>query len=186
MPSLVPNTLTLLRLAATPFIVRAILDGRYRIALALFLLAGISDGLDGVLARRLGGTSRLGAFLDPIADKIFVVGVYLAMAARALAPWWLVGLALGRDLLILVGAALLLALGRKRDFRPSAWGKAATTIHVVTIVTLLVWRAFAWAWVEPIGAALIMLAGVATVFSGCHYAWQAVQAGRSRTADLPA
>lgn len=186
MPTLVPNALTVLRLAATPFIVGAILDGRYRLALALFLLAGVSDGLDGVLARRLGGVSRLGAFLDPIADKIFVVGVYLAMAARALAPWWLVGLALGRDLLILMGAAVLVALGRKRDFRPSVWGKVATTIHVVTIVTLLVWRASAWAWVGPIAAALIILAGAATIFSGCHYAWQAVQAGRGRAGDLPA
>jgi cardiolipin synthase len=173
MPSLVPNALTVLRLAATPFIVRAILDGRYRLALALFLLAGISDGLDGVLARRLGGVSRFGALLDPIADKIFVVGVYLAMAARALAPWWLVGLAFGRDLLILLAAAALLALGKKRDFRPSVWGKAATAIHVVTIVTILVWRAARWAWVEPVAAALMVVAGAATVFSGCHYAWQA-------------
>ncbi len=178
--TLLPNALTLLRLAATPFIVRAILEGRDRAALAVFLLAGVSDGLDGVLARRLGGVSRLGAYLDPIADKVFVVAAYLALAARTLAPWWLVGLALSRDLLILAGAAFLFALGAKREFRPSVWGKAATTIHVVTIVTLLVWRAAAWAWVGPVAAALIYLAGAATVFSGCHYGWQAWQAGRSR------
>jgi cardiolipin synthase len=171
--TLLPNALTLLRLVATPLIVWAILEGSYGLALGVFFLAGISDGLDGVLARRLGGVSRFGAYLDPIADKVFVVAVYLALAARALAPWWLVGLALGRDLLILVGAALLLALGKKRDFRPSIWGKAATTIHVVTIVTLLVWRAAAWAWVGPIAAGMILLAGAATVASGCHYAWQA-------------
>lgn len=168
-----PNALTALRLVATPFIVVAILGERYRTALGIFLLAGISDGLDGVLARKLGGVTRLGAHLDPIADKVFVVAVYLALAAKALAPWWLVGVVVSRDLLILAVAGALLAAGKAGDFQPSVWGKAATTIHVITIVTLLVWQSSGWTWVEPPAVALIWLAGAATAWSGGHYAWRA-------------
>ena len=169
---MLPNALTALRLVATPFIVMAILGERYRTALGVFLLAGITDGLDGVVARKLGGVTRLGAYLDPVADKVFVAAVYLALAAKSLAPWWLVGVVLIRDLLILAVAGALLAGGKAGNFQPSVWGKAATTVHVVTIVTLLVWKSSGWIWVEPLAVALIWLAGAATAWSGGHYAWQ--------------
>lgn len=178
MRRILPTALTLLRLALTPVVVFAVLDGYDGTALAVFLLAGASDGIDGVLARRWGVVSRFGAMLDPVTDKIFLMSVYPALAARGVAPWWLVALVIARDVLILLGAGLLVAARRAGEFRPSVWGKAATTIHVVTVTTLLVLQATGWAWVRLPAAALLLLAGAATLWSGCHYGWLAVRRWR--------
>lgn len=172
---ILPTALTLLRLALAPAVVLALVAERDRAALGLFLVAGVSDGIDGVLARRWGAVTRLGALLDPVADKIFLVAVYLALAARGVAPWWLVALVIARDLLILLGAGLLLAAKRAGELRPSVWGKAATTIHVVTVTTLLVLQATGWGWVRAPAAAFVFLAGAATLWSGCHYGWLAAR-----------
>lgn len=178
MRRILPTALTLLRLVLTPVVVLAVLGGCDRTALALFLVAGTSDGVDGLLARRWGAVSRLGAVLDPVTDKIFLMAVYVALAARGVAPWWLVALVIARDLLILLGAGLLVAAGRAGEFRPSVWGKAATTIHVVTVTTLLVLQATGWAWVRLPADALLFLAGAATLWSGCHYGWLAARRWR--------
>lgn len=170
-----PTALTVLRLLLTPVVVLAVLSGRDRVALAVFLLAGASDGIDGPLARRWGAASRFGAVLDPVTDKIFLMAVYLALASRGVAPWWLVALVIARDALILLGAGLLVAARRAGEFRPSVWGKAATTIHVVTVTTLLVLQATGWAWVRWPAAALQYLAAAATIWSGCHYGWLAAR-----------
>lgn len=172
---MLPTTLTLLRLALTPSVALAVLAERDRAALVLFLAAGLSDGLDGALARRWGAVTRLGALLDPVTDKILLVATYLALAARGLAPSWLVALVVARDLLILLAAGLLLAARRAGELRPSVWGKAATSLHVVTVTTLLVLKATGWGWVEAPVAALLPLAGAATVWSGCHYGWLAAR-----------
>ncbi len=173
-----PTALTALRLLLTPVVVLAVLGGRDRVALAVFLLAGASDGIDGLLARRWGAVSRFGAVLDPVTDKIFLVAVYLALAARGVAPGWLVALVIARDVLILLGAGLLAAARRAGEFRPSVWGKVATTIHVVTVTTLLVLQATGWAWVRLPAAALLFVAGAATLWSGCHYGWLAARRWR--------
>jgi cardiolipin synthase len=170
-----PTALTLLRLALTPAVALAVLAERDRAALVFFLAAGVSDGVDGALARRWGAVTRLGALLDPVTDKILLVAVYLALAVRGVAPWWLVALVVARDLLILFVAGVLLAAKRAAEFRPSVWGKAATTIHVATVTTLLVLQATGWGWVRPPAAALVLLAGAATLWSGCHYGWLAAR-----------
>lgn len=174
-----PTALTALRLLLAPAVALAVFNGRDRVALVLFLAAGASDGVDGVLARRWGAVTRLGAMLDPVADKIFLMAVYLALAARGVAPWWLVALVIARDVLILLGAGLLVAARRASEFRPSVWGKAATTIHVVTVTTLLLWQATGWGWVRLPAAAFLFVAAAATVWSGCHYAWLAARRCKS-------
>lgn len=170
-----PNILTASRLVFTPLIAYAILHDAFWTAIAIFILFGITDAIDGPIARRLGAVSRAGAYLDPVADKFFVTAIYVCLAWVGQAPWWLVGIVLARDVLLLLGAAGILLFTSFRGFRPSAWGKAATTIHVVTIVTLMVRRATDWFWVKPIAVALVFGAAAITVWSGLHYARQAMR-----------
>src|SRR5579883_2909018 len=103
-------------------------------ALALFAAAAVTDALDGALARRFGWTSTAGAYLDPIADKALLSGLYLTLAVTGDIPWWLVGLIFGRDLLILAAAGLALLFTRLRAFPPSLWGKVSTIFQVLTAV----------------------------------------------------
>ena len=141
-PYTIPNGITLVRLALTPFFVLAVVEGTYELALGIFVLAGISDVLDGLIARSLGMGSPLGAYLDPIADKALVVSAYLALTLRrpdvVTIPTWLTVLALSRDaLIVLVALSLYLGAGI-RDFSPSVWGKATTFLHILTIGLVLV------------------------------------------------
>src|SRR5262249_41883884 len=103
-----PNLLTLSRLALVPFIIQAILDGRHLAALALFAIAAATDLLDGAAARRFGISTPVGAYLDPIADKCLMSGVFLALAMARLAPWWFVCVVFGRDIYILLSVGVLL------------------------------------------------------------------------------
>src|SRR5689334_2751866 len=102
MPAWVPNFFTFLRLLLVPFVIRAILTGHPTLALSLFALAAVTDVIDGALARHFDLISQAGAYLDPIADKMLLSGVYLALAAAGSVPWWLVGVIFGRDLYLLL------------------------------------------------------------------------------------
>lgn len=172
-----PNLLTGIRLALTPLALWAILGGSFRRALAIVALAGLTDGLDGLLARRLKASSRLGAYLDPIADKLLLSGAYLALGLAGFVPVWLVGLILGRDLVILamVGAALLFT--SKRDFPPSVWGKLSTLCQLAAAVVVLVALAFPEWRLRP--GLLLWIAAAATAWSGVDYVWRAIVTLRS-------
>src|SRR5689334_18876421 len=130
----IANALTLLRLLLVPLIVRDVLDGRHVQALQIFAVAAITDLLDGYLARRLGLATPVGAYLDPIADKCLLSGIFLALAAASLVPRWLVVIIFGRDLYILAGAIVLLTLTPVRKFPPSVWGKLSTFVQIATAV----------------------------------------------------
>jgi cardiolipin synthase len=166
----IPNVLTVLRLVAAPWIAWAILDGAYWTAVAVLALAGATDALDGYLARRLRATSRAGAYLDPISDKILISVVYVCLAWAGDVPWWLVALVFGRDLLILAAAGAIRARTGIRDFPPSVWGKLATLIHIVTVGTVMLARASQTVWAQEPISVLIWVAGTATVWSGIDYA----------------
>src|SRR5512142_429807 len=114
-----PNFITLLRVALTPVAVRAIVARQFGQALAIVLAAAVTDGLDGLLARRLHAESRFGAYLDPIADKALLSASYLAFGISGAVPWWLVALIFGRDLLILAMAGAALLFTPFREFPPS-------------------------------------------------------------------
>ena len=165
------NLLTLLRMAATPFVIRAILDGRHLLALVLFAAAASTDYLDGVAARRLSLATRMGAYLDPIADKCLLSGVFLALGLAGLVPWWLVALIFGRDLYILAGVAVLFALTSVRKFPPSVWGKASTFVQIVTAVICLAQK--------PVFPALLWPCAAFTLWSGIHYTVRSIQSART-------
>lgn len=162
-----PNALSLTRILMTPLIVIAIFNGLYDRALALCLIAGWTDAFDGWTARWLKAESKTGMVLDPIADKILQVGVFLALGITGLAPVWIVVIVFGRDLLIVAMAALFLITGRKGEFPPSLWGKISTIIQLATAAFVLGRVAAPW---EPFGLAMT---AVATTWSGIHYCWRA-------------
>ncbi len=134
----VPNQLTFLRLAFLPFFIIAIKYDHYWVALGIFVLAGLSDGLDGLLARGLNQRTPLGAYLDPIADKLLLSSSYVALALKGRIAWWLAILVLGRDVLLLVACATILLTVGYRPFPPSIWGKATTFFELSLILLVLV------------------------------------------------
>jgi len=173
------NLLTASRLVMAPLAVRAILLGEYRLALGIFVAAAITDGLDGLVARRLGRLTRLGAWLDPIADKVLLSSAYLALGIAGALPWWLVGIILGRDILILAGAGAALLLTRERNFPASVWGKLSTFVQIFTAVFVMVARAWPGTGLERWAGALTWPTAAATLWSGLHYAWRGWEALRN-------
>jgi cardiolipin synthase (CMP-forming) len=134
-------------------------------ALILFFLSGMTDTIDGTLARRFGWTSKFGAFVDPIADKTLLTGVFLILGLRDFIPMWLVWIVIGRDILILLGAAVLRSTRRLREFPPSVFGKISTFVQLLTAGSVLLrWPADP----SPFFYATALLA----FLSFCHYACQ--------------
>ena len=133
----VPNQLTFLRLAFLPFFILAIHYERYGLALVILVVAGFTDTLDGLLARGLNQKTPLGAYLDPIADKLLMSSSYVVLALHGKIKWWLVILVLGRDALLLVAAAVILVTVGYRPFPPSLYGKATTFFEILLIVLVL-------------------------------------------------
>jgi len=167
-----PNFITLVRLAALPFFLLSIAEGRFGIALTLFVAAGISDGVDGYLARRLQMNSALGAYLDPIADKLLLMSSYLFLAvpsypATVKMPVWLAVLVISRDVLLLLVALLLILTSNKRRFPPTWLGKVATVTLIVTVLFVLC--ANVWNWPRPLLLLAFGAAATATILSGFDY-----------------
>jgi cardiolipin synthase len=165
----VPNQLTILRLGFLPFFVITVKYNHFGWALGILIVAGLSDGLDGVLARTLNQRSELGAYLDPIADKLLLSTSYLVLALKHKLAWWLAILVLGRDMLILVVCAVIIITIGYRPFPPSIFGKATTTFEILLIILVLV----SAAWPAPLAAEasrwLGFLVAFLVVFSGVHY-----------------
>lgn len=167
-----PNLLTLLRICLAPFLVVAILEGHFRLSFVLFLVAGLTDALDGALARLLKQRSMLGHYLDPVADKLLLSTLFLVLLYRGLMPTTVTVLVFGRDVGILLVAALLYAAVGRREFKPSIWGKANTLAQIAAVATVLLHQLTPTLWmVEILRKVTIDLTIVFTVISGLHYSW---------------
>lgn len=166
-----PNQLTLLRLCIIPFIVLSILDQHYRTAFALFILAGVTDGLDGLLARVLEQRTVLGQYLDPVADKLLLSTLFLVLHHEGLISRRVTVLVFGRDLGIIMVAAILYASVGMKDFRPSLFGKANTIAQIVALLTVLLSMFYAPSLVLLVEYWSLVATVVFTVVSGFHYAW---------------
>jgi len=163
-----PTSITLARLCAVPITVWLILVGRFEAALWLFVAAGVSDALDGMLARLLDARSTLGAYLDPIADKALLVSVFVALASIHAAPIWLAILIAFRDLLIVGGVLLDFALGTRVEMAPSIISKINTAAQIVLAAWLLADSAMNFR--DPgIAEPLIWLTAATTFASGAAY-----------------
>lgn len=155
-----------------PFIVLAILDSRYKTGFFLFLVAGLTDGLDGLLARLLHQQTVLGQYLDPVADKLLLSTLFLVLNHQGFISRRITVLVFGRDLGILVVAAILYASLGMRDFRPSIIGKANTLAQILALVTVLLSRFYGPSFVISLRNGSLFATTVLTVVSGFHYAWR--------------
>lgn len=164
----IPNIITLLRIVLVIPTTVLLVDERYAAALVLFAGLGASDGLDGFLARRFGWTTRLGALLDPIADKTMLISSFVALAWNGLLPLWLVVLVVGRDALIVGGAIAYRLLFGTIEMDPTLLSKVNTFLQIALVLAVV----FA-AGVAPLPAVLrdglMVLVSATTLVSGTHY-----------------
>src|SRR6185295_806351 len=143
----VPNLLTVFRMVLIPVFVSLLFYQRFIYALGIFILAGITDGLDGLLARRFNQKSQLGTILDPIADKLMLVAAFVVLSMRGVfpeplpkhlpVPFWVTAAVISRDVFIIVGAAAINMMTGFRGFRPSWLGKMNTTVQIVAIAAIM-------------------------------------------------
>jgi len=181
-----PNLLTLVRLCMVPFVIYFIQAGRYTLGASLFGAAAFTDILDGAAARLLGLKTETGAYLDPIADKCLLSGVYLALAMAHLAPWWLVAIIFGRDIYILAGAAVVMLLTPVRRFPPSVWGKVSTFVQVATAVVWMARSIFGGPVLELLSLAILWPCAAFTVWSGIDYTRKGISACRKPIGNIDA
>jgi cardiolipin synthase len=175
-----PNLLTLLRICLAPFLVAAILERHFAVSFGLFVVAGLTDALDGLLARLLKQRSMLGEYLDPVADKLLLSTLFLVLMHMSLIPVTVTVLVFGRDVGILVVAAILYAVTGRREFGPSLLGKANTLAQVAAVAAVLLQAMLldhhiALRWVAIFEQWAFWATMVLTVASGLHYAWVAAR-----------
>ena len=165
----VPNQLTFLRMAFLPLFLSLVIYDHYILALTVLLLAGVSDGLDGLLARKLNQKTMLGAYLDPIADKMLLSSSFLVLSLKGKILWWLTILVLTRDLTLLVGAAVIILVVGYRRFPPSIYGKMTTAAQIVLVFATVTQQAFPDLQLAKVHMVLKYLVAGLTAFSGLHY-----------------
>jgi cardiolipin synthase (CMP-forming) len=170
----IANQLTLLRMLLIPAFIVLIVEGELGRALAVFALAGVTDALDGIIARRSGQKTTLGAWLDPMADKLMLVSAFVVLTLPNLGlanklPLWLTALVISRDVGIIVTVAIVnLAIGR-RTFQPSIYGKTATAIYIVTVSLAMLYNYLGYH--SPIVDLAVYASLAITLVSGIHYVW---------------
>jgi cardiolipin synthase (CMP-forming) len=177
------NQLTILRMVFIPIFVILLVYSQLGWAFFIFLLAGVTDGLDGLMARWLQQKTSLGAYLDPIADKLLLTTSFVVLSIRNIGlphvvPLWLTILVISRDVILISSALVIIITTDHRTFRPSIYGKMTTCLQILTIVTVLYLNyrdtgssAFSW---------LCVVTGAITVISGLHYIYW----GRKFVADV--
>ena len=175
-----PNLLTLLRICLAPFLVDAILEGRFGLSFGLFVAAGLTDALDGLLARVLKQRTMLGHYLDPVADKLLLSTIFLVLMHEKLIPTMVTVLVFGRDVGILLVAAILYAAVGRREFKPSIFGKANTLAQVCAVAAVLLQKLMEAPWVAAFRTVSLDATIVLTVVSGLHYAWAVSRRGNSQ------
>jgi cardiolipin synthase len=173
----VPNLLTMFRMALIPVFVSLLFSRKFEWALGVFILAGITDGLDGLLARRLNQGSQLGTILDPIADKLLLVTSFIVLSVPAISPqpmprhfpipFWVTVVVISRDIFIIVGAAAINIVTGFRRFRPSWLGKINTTVQILAIAAVLIAASFPGlsGYLPTVYTTVFFF----TVLSGVHY-----------------
>lgn len=181
-----PNLLTMLRMVMIPIFVSLLFYQRFYWALAVFMIAGITDGLDGLLARRFNQKSQLGTILDPIADKLLLVTSFIVLSLPSISPqqeppshlpvpFWVTTAVISRDVFILVGAAAINIVTGFRSFRPSLLGKINTVVQILSVVSILIAAGIpsyiSGYYLPTVYVTVFMLA----VLSGIHYVFFATK-----------
>ncbi len=137
-----PNYITLARVVLIPFFINFMIYGYYGAALAVFVAACVTDALDGMIARITGQKTELGAFLDPLADKLLIVGAFVTLVLLGMLPVWLVIVVVSRDVILMIGSIVIYFSGHEFKARPSIIGKVTTVLQLVVVVLSLMLKKF--------------------------------------------
>jgi cardiolipin synthase (CMP-forming) len=167
----VPNQITFLRLGFLPVFLMLIAYDHYRWALLVLVVSGLSDGFDGLLARSLNQRSALGAYLDPIADKLLLSSSFVLLAFKKQLAWWLTILVLSRDVLILIVAVVILLVSGYRPFPPSIYGKLTTASEIILVFLVVLGAAYPEYHIGVLYHFLVYTVAVLSVVSGFHYSF---------------
>lgn len=178
-----PNLLTLMRMCMAPFLVAAVLEGHFLVSFILFLAAGLTDALDGLLARWLKQRSMLGHYLDPVADKLLLSTLFLVLFYKGLIPGTVTVLVFGRDVGILLVSAILYAAVGRREFYPSIFGKANTLAQISAVAAVLLHQLTPAHWVAVARTVALGATIGLTIASGLHYAWLVSRRSGTQTAS---
>ena len=187
----VPNFLTLLRIIAVPIFLILLEDSRYPEAFVVFVAAGVTDAVDGAIARLTRTRTTLGAYLDPAADKLLLVSSFIALGFLHEVPGWLVVVVISRDVVIVLGYFLLFMLThRTMEIRPSVSGKASTFFQLLAVSLVLVGLAWPGTIPQPIAGMVFALTGAISAFAGIQYmyrglAWLQLQPGPATETNAP-
>lgn len=164
-----PNLLTLMRLIFVPFVIVEIQQQKYLWALVIFVAAGVTDGLDGLLARILKQKTTLGQYLDPIADKLLLSTMFLMLSINKIISWRVTILVFSRDVIILIVCTLLYATGIMKVFRPSWFGKANTVAQIISVPLALLYKIFGTYDTKILMRWSLGITVALTIVSGIHY-----------------
>lgn len=177
----IPNAITLIRILLTPVIVWLLLDARLNYALVVFFIAGLTDGLDGLIARLFHQKSKLGAYLDPLADKLLLVSSFILLGHLGLVPLWLTVIIVSRDALILLGMMTLMFHNVAVEIKPSIVSKLTTLVQLLTVLLVLSSSYHSISrWVYSI---LFLLAASFSIVSGLQYIVKGLQLLDARRAN---
>jgi cardiolipin synthase len=178
-----PNQLTLLRMVFIPFIVLSLIERNYKQALVLLVVAGLTDLFDGFLARKLHQQTRIGQYLDPIADKLLLSTMFMVLAILHLIKWRYTVIVFSRDICILGVSAVLYATAGLRDFRPSIFGKMNTLSQIAAVFFVMLYLVFPAPWVYFGRVLFLRMTFAFTILSALHYVLLVGQRMRALGAD---
>lgn len=168
-----PNVLSLARILLSPLFVFLLVYGYPRWALTVFVVAGLTDALDGTVARLWNQRTMLGKYLDPLADKLLLISAFVALGVLSWVPFWLVLIVISRDVVLLVGTVVMHQLQDGFDITPSWLGKVTTFLQVLLVLLILL--ALVGTELTPLRTACMWLAAAATLLSGLHYVYRAIR-----------
>jgi cardiolipin synthase (CMP-forming) len=169
----IPNLITLARLLLTPLFVIFLIQGNYHRALLVFLLAGVSDLVDGLIARTWSQKSRLGSYLDPLADKVLMAASFVTLSVYKAIPPWLTVVVISRDLALAFGVLIFRLAEIPLAIRPSLAGKLTTTLQVSTVFLVLINKI--WPISPQVLLAFFYITGALTTVSGIHYLYNGLK-----------
>jgi len=162
-----PNLISFLRLACVPWFIHSVITQEYTTALTLFSIMALSDAIDGYLARRFDWTTQIGAYLDPLADKVMLVAAFIFFASIDVLPLYLVVLVVGRDILILLGAVVFQRTGKKLQIKPNMVSKVNTFVQIILVLTLIATNIIVIP--DILITILVMVTVITTLISGFLY-----------------
>ncbi len=181
-----PNYLTLIRIAAIPFFLVLLFSRLYNYALLVFLIGGITDALDGLVARFTNQRTRLGAYLDPLADKLLIISSLVVLTLIDAVPAWLTILVLSRDVIVTLGyGAIYFVVEERMEIQPSTLGKINTFLLLLTITIVLVSLYDPNMIPSPVPFYLFLLSAVTTIISGLQYVYRGLVWFQERAPSLP-